>query len=289
MADNFAMGNALMTFGQTAGNAINNFFSEQIGAYQHAQETTLKQMQLQAERDDKLAGQAETHRHNVADEGNASARTAQEIENQKAEREQAKANAEETQKYHGEEIGLRGAEVANQEANTASEIGHRKVEEQQGAERIANESGKGKDAGLKAGEELQAKQLKDLQEQLHKNNPDGSTIMTDDQRKTQDSIQKQINSKMAELAHSRAELTKAGKLTAPLGAGDQAEAGTSEDFSAGIAPKASPQKTAAPAAVKTKPSGTGGMPLQPGAKTATNPQTGEKVQLVNGAWIPVNG
>jgi hypothetical protein len=291
MADNFAMGNALMAFGQTAGNAVNNYFNEQIGAAQKAQESTLKQMQFKAEQDDKQQTRTETNRHNLADEGNTAAKAAQEAKYQSGLLENDTNKTKQQGEYQNQEIAVRKGELGNQEANTASEISHRTAEEKEADARIAQEGGKGSAAALTAGEKLQSDQLKELQGQLKKINPTGASITTDDQKKQEADIQKQITAKQAELAHSRAELTKAGKLSAPLDANDQGEAGTSPDFSAGIAPKAPPQKGPTPAgqATQTKPAGTGGQPLQPGAKTATNPSTGEKVQFVNGAWIPVNG
>lgn len=304
MADNFALGNALMTFGQTGGNAINQYFNEQIGAAQHAQEQTLKMLQFKSEQDLKERQLSETGRaHDLehTDRQATEQANAKYHEGELANTAQRNANEKD---YQGNEIAVNRGRLANEEANTASEIGHRGVEEKQGEEKIEidrqkalNEANahKGEGAALKAGQEVYEKQIKDLKEQIHQLNPDNASVLPDETKSKVDALNSQLKQLTEAHGHNLADQSRINKLDAPMAGneiapkdpGSQGLGAAIDDARAHPKPVAGPSKAAQ--ITQTKPSGTAAkpMPLQPGARTATNPQTGEKLQLVNGQWVPV--
>lgn len=287
MADEQALGNALMTFGQTGGNAVNQYFNEQIGAAQKAQENTLNMLKFRAEQDDKLQTRTETARHNVADETNAAKKTEQEGLYQQGELGVKQGEAADTAKYHQGELAVRGGELANQQRNTTSEIGHRTAEEQEADARLALEADKNKraggDAADKAAGELRRTQISHVDEQIKKLNPDGVDVkmLPDDKQQSIKALQKQRDDLNRAEGHALAGESAAGRLNAPLtGPNDPNAQGVDNemaDRATDIAPRTQPGKGGKPGeAVKADLSAVPSGALN---YLKSNPTTAVKVQF----------
>lgn len=255
MADNFAMGNAAMAFGQTAGASVNQYFQNQINAAEHAQDTTLKMLQQKSEQDFKDKQLTETGRQHDLEHQDRLTGQQSEDDYRKGMLENDTTKTANEKDYQGGELKLRGAEVSNQERNTDSEIGHRGAEEKEADERNAIEADKASKAGKagegaadKAGEDIAQQNVKSIQEKIAKLNPNGVSaemLPKDTQAQIKD-LNNQQNEAMARLAHARGNLARDNKLNAPVSAGDpDSVQGTDQglaDQAMGVAPAQEPGK-----------------------------------------------
>jgi membrane protein involved in colicin uptake len=258
--DNQAFGNALEVIGQGVSQSTSQYFDGQIKAAQQAQEQGLKAMEQKAQSDQKQQEMAETHRHNIVDEADTQAKTAAEVNNQ------ATNTALRAQEVAGEQT-LHEAE----ESNLADESTMRHAQFGLDVQKTSDAEAK------QAKDEAAAGKLSWQQKEQYQNvNAD-----LKDAIQTRDAAQKQLDGagQYGDQDGSIAKQVKEAndKVLALRQQRDSLLHGGDTDMAPSTSPTTStthPSQGAGQA---------GGKPI-----TATGPN-GQKVQLVNGQWVPMNG